>query len=301
MKYIVRQQVLASVPEMEISKEEFFALKSARKVLSGALAIEEKYEILVANYLDLEKELLLLALTRRVRTMSQYMEFFGINAILNIRLLSLLTAARLYLDQFPQDAKSFNHYDALVEQFESRRKNEYEAYKEYRFMETLRNYTQHRGLPVHLVEFDARRASVDEASQLEYTLDIYAKRDYLEEDKKFKRLVLKDFDQKIDLMAATRRYMECISGIHEDTRTMIEEPTRSARALIEEQHERYAQQFGGKLTGLSALAMDGEKETFLVPLLLDWDDVRVAIKNKNGRLVNLSKSYVTGRLRQHRR
>jgi hypothetical protein len=33
-----------------------------------------------------------------------------------------------------------------------------------------------------------------------------------------------------------------------------------------------------------------------VPLLLDWDDIRLKLQRKNARLINLSKRYVSGKV-----
>lgn len=52
MKYMLRKDVLAIVPEIEITEDEYTQLKQAHTILSNALEIEEKYEILISNYLD---------------------------------------------------------------------------------------------------------------------------------------------------------------------------------------------------------------------------------------------------------
>jgi len=58
MKYLLRKDVLGKVPEIEITAEEYAEFEKARNILSNALAIEEKYEIVIANYLDFEKQIL---------------------------------------------------------------------------------------------------------------------------------------------------------------------------------------------------------------------------------------------------
>jgi hypothetical protein len=97
MRYIIRKAVLAPTPEVEISPEEYSLLGKARGALSAALAIEEKYEILIGNYLALETRLLQIAATNAVRRTLSYSEFFDTRSALNIDLVNLLTAARLYL------------------------------------------------------------------------------------------------------------------------------------------------------------------------------------------------------------
>jgi hypothetical protein len=58
MKYLLRINALGTFPEISLDKGEFDSIKSARQILSHGLAMEEKYEILISNYLEFEKEIL---------------------------------------------------------------------------------------------------------------------------------------------------------------------------------------------------------------------------------------------------
>lgn len=51
MRYLLRKAVINPVTEVEISAQDFSGLKAARGVLSNAFAIEEKYEIVISNFL----------------------------------------------------------------------------------------------------------------------------------------------------------------------------------------------------------------------------------------------------------
>lgn len=130
---------------------------------------------------------------------------------------------------------------------------------------------------------------------MEFTVDIAAQRSYLEEDKKFKKAVLDEVTDDVDLTTACRRYVESLSAINEFARNLVAEPTKSARATIEAAHRRYAEVCSEKLLGLTATALDNGHETAFVPLLLDWDDVRLELQKRNSQLINLRKRYVTGR------
>jgi hypothetical protein len=76
---------------------------------------------------------------------------------------------------------------------------------------------------------------------------------------------------------------------------LVAEPARSARATLEAAHRRYAEVYADKLIGLTASAMDDGREISSVPLLLDWDDVRLELQKRNCQLINLRKRYITGR------
>jgi len=296
MRYIIHKAVLEPTPEVEISPDEYSLLGRARGVLSAALAIEEKYEILIGNYLGLETRLLQIAATNAVRRTLSYSGFFDTRSALNIDLVNLLTAARLYLDQLPQDIAecvpdSLDAGDLVKAQCSK----EYDEHFEYRFMEALRNHVQHRGIPIHLVRQHSQWTSFGDDGRLEFTVDIAAQRRYLEEDKKFKKAVLDEVTGDVDLTDACRRYVESLSAIHEFARRLAAEPAGTARTAVEAVHRRYAAVYSGKLIGLTASAVEDGREISSMPLLLDWDDVRLELQRRNCQLVNLRRRYVTGR------
>lgn len=296
MKYVLYKHVIAEVPEIKISEKRYQALKGARDVLFNALAIEEKYEVLISNYLEFEKEIFSLALTPMVRNPQGYSDAFDIRLGLNIRLVNLLTSARLYLDQLPQHIKKcLPERDDIKQTAKSWCSAEYDAHPDYQFMEVLRNHVQHYGLPVHWTSFGGHRTSIEEDAWLEYSLELAALKERLRENKKFKKNVLANLPKKVDLKTATRRYLESLGNIHAAARSLIAEALDKARETIEEAHSQYSEHHNGSLTGLRACKLDDDKCLETVPLLLDWDDVRVKLQRRNRNLPNLTKSYVTGR------
>ena len=301
MRHVIRLAGLAPAPELEISAEEFSLLQVARRILSSAFSIEEKYEILVANFLALETQILDIAATNVVRNTLTYSEFFETRSALNVRMVNLLTAARLYLDQLPQDiADCLPSNDTVPSLVKARCSKEYDQHFEYRFMEALRNHAQHRGIPIHFVSQGAHWTSHDEYGRMEFVVDIVAQRRYLEEDEKFKKLILEEVSGDVDLTAACRRYIESLSAINQFARDLIAESVNGSRQTIEGAHKRYSELYSGNLLGLSAMALQDGRETSSVPLLLDWDDVRLALQKRNSQLVNLRKRYATGRTRDDR-
>lgn len=295
MRYLIRKDVISPVPEIDISADEYTRLERARAVLANAFSIEEKYEILVSNFLELEKQLLHLAVTNAVRDTLSYSEFFETRSVLNICLVNLLTAARLYLDQLPQDiSECIPENIAAVRLVKNRCSKEYDECLEYRFMEALRNHVQHRGIPIHSISQGAHWTSFKEDGLMEYSVDILAQKRYLAEDRQFKKKILAELPDEVDLKAACRRYVEGLSAIHQFARELIAEATSAARDAIEVMHKRYAGVCSESLVGLAAFALsDGVKRSF-VPLLLEWDDVRIELQKRNAQLVNLSKRYATG-------
>lgn len=296
MKYILRKAVIEPVPEVEISAQFFSELKFARHVLTNAFEIEQKYEIVISNFIDLEKQLIDISVTNSIRLKHSYDDSFETLSILNIRLVNLLTSTRLYLDQLPQHIKLCHLEDEGVEdRIKSRCSEEFDKFFEYRFMEALRNYVQHRGTPIHLISPKARWTSFEKEGLLEFSLQIAAQRSYLEEDGKFKKKILEEAPEKIDLVKMARQYVESISSINEFVRELINEPTKSARTTIESAHQQYSETYLESLVGLTAQQIKNDKIITSIPLLLNWDDVRLNLQKRNQHLGNLSKRYLTSK------
>jgi len=211
-----------------------------------------------------------------------------------------MTSARLYIDQVGQhiteclplrtDAKP-----AVEKLFSA----EYDAHKEYRFMEALRNYVQHRGLPVQWASSGSKWIPDPRSPEamLECFIEVGAVKAVLEEDEKFKKTVVAEMPDKIDLKAAARRYVESLSAVHAAVRKLIEETLVTSRLSLEKAHHRYAEVYKESLVGLAACRCDDQgRRLETIPLLLDWDNVRKELQKRNRELVNLSKRFVSSRI-----
>jgi hypothetical protein len=285
MKYILRKTVLADVPEIEITEESYVGYKESRKILSNCLAIEEKYEILISNYIDLEEQMLNATTSYMVREHSDYSDFFDVRLALNIRLVNLLTSARLYVDQLWRHVRECAPGLADAESsVKSLFAAEYDRNSEYRFMEALRNYVQHRGIPVHWTSFGGKWTGLGADGLLEYSMELAAQKALLEEDGEFKKQVLAEIPDRIDLKAATRCYVESLSNVHSAVRELIQEPVQNARLRLEDAHNQYQKVCAGSLVGLAACRIDEKKLTETVPLMLDWDNIRVKLQKRNRKL-----------------
>jgi hypothetical protein len=300
MKYLLRKVMWDKVPEIEITATEYAAFERARSVLTNALTIEQKYEIIITNYLAFEKEILDATALAMIREPLDYSDAFEIQLRLNIGLANLLTAARLYEDSLSQNVRECIP-DAPDAEYNVKGlfSKEYNENKEYRFMKALRNYVQHRGMPIHLTEHESRWTSLNDDSFLEYRMELASERRYLGEDPIFKekKRFFAELDEKIDLKAATRSYVESISNVHESVRTVIAETVSRAKELIEDAHRQYAAVYNGTLVGLSACQLTDDGQVSVIPILLDWDNIRMKLQQRNRKLINLRKRYVTGAIK----
>ncbi|TDM09070.1 MAG: hypothetical protein C4K60_06915 [Ideonella sp. MAG2] len=268
-----------------ISESEFTTLQLARSRLSAALSLEEAYNLLLANHKDLEVEAMTIAIDRMTGISgSEYQDFFEVRSSLNRRALNLLSAARLYLDQFQQ---RLNDAGADPSTAKAEQRLAYESSFEYRLMEALRNHVQHVGLAVHSVSFSSRRLSLAEGSQIEIEVTAETLRSALSQDPKFKKSVLAECPDKVSVLGAARAYVGGISSIHSTVRELIEPLVADARSEFKAAISKHTAT--SSKVGLMAIAQDGQNPTEEFPVFLAWDDVRLRMVARNSIIANLAR------------
>lgn len=292
-KYLLRIAALGRFPKLEIDRTRFEELKDSRPILTHALAIEEKYEIIISNFLELERESTNASVSEMVRNHIEYKDFFDVRLALNIRLVNLLTAVRLYTDQLS------NHICACIP-FDDNLKSdikglfsaEYDASFEYRFMEALRNHVQHNGIPVHRITTGVKRTDL-EYGLLEYSLYFGAQKKVLAEDDSFKKLILDEMPDEVNLRSAVRSYIEAISRIHKQARGKIQSIVDSSRHCLDNAIRDYMVIYEKEPIGLYAYKYRGEEKVDEVLIMTKWDDIRRELVKRNSEIVNLRKRYIT--------
>src|SRR3954470_22853931 len=94
MPYVIRKMVLARTPLVEITKEEHSAVKPARAVINELIAVEEAFDAVMENYVELEQSIHGIA-TRHLAFVDRHYE--EVAAPLNLiarRFANLLSSAR---------------------------------------------------------------------------------------------------------------------------------------------------------------------------------------------------------------
>lgn len=268
----LEQRVLDPHAVVEITNEEFDTLVISRNVLIDALAFEQRFELLLGNYLDFEVGATRLSL-ETIAGVDYRTYLPGAKALLeaNRLLMNLMTAARMYIDQVKQDFKNF----PLDESFEHIAcglfADQYDAHIEYRFMEALRNHAQHRGLPAH---------GYSAADGLHEALSFRCMKHELEKAGGFKRNILDEMPAQVDLRGYARRYAEALSSVHVALRMHVSSVVENARETIAYAIERYKAANNGQALGLHVGRAANGAETW-TGLMVEWDDVRLHLAEKN--------------------
>lgn len=284
------------VERIEVSKDRYESLKRSKEILISALRVEERYELLLGNYIAFEKILM----DSSVENMSRskwymddhyYSDAFKERMNINRYVINLLTSAKMYMDQTMRDIRTCNSSDDLSKEFFKKITSEhYDKFFEYRFMEALRNHVQHYGFPASSVTASVRTKRTEESFEWYYLTLADATKKELSKNKKFKESVLNEMPEKVELGNAIRFYMASISDIQEQVRQVMASYVNSARDEIDKAFSNFSELnprndlvLVSRHSGPSA--EHAEVECFSVMLM--HDDVRIRLQQQNSEMTNL--------------
>ena len=224
MKYYLTKIVQGRQEFLEIANEEYDQIVTSRRNLFQALFIEQKLDLIIENYVEYELELIK-STTYQMLFHNQSWAYYSsdINRIAR-RIVNLLTASRLYLDQIVHHLNNiYGSGNQKTEKIKEQKKAEREKSKSYRFIEALRNYVQHRGFPLNGCTYNSKKIDTEIGAngKLLYTITPYISIKELAEDKKFNKSVLKEIEgteDKIDIKPIIRSFIASIGNIHDKVR-----------------------------------------------------------------------------------
>ena len=297
--FFIKQMIIGATVALKIDEPEFEKLKHSREVLSSAKAIEEKYDLLVSNFFEFEKEVLYQLAQKMIFVKDSYQHMYEIQSELNRRVVNLLTSTKLYYDQLEKHVRSCMKGEKQCgKEAKGYFSEEYDTHFEFRFMEALRNHVQHYGLAVHSLSLPSKWIGEDENREMINQLKIYSTKEALSENKDFKKVIFDEMPEKVELIKTIRIYLGCISNVHRRVRELIQANVSSSRADIEGVILRYKEANAGDAMGVYAYMVEIDDPTATsiekLPLLLDWDNVRLNLSQKNRPFPNISKWYVSG-------
>lgn len=172
-------------------------------------------------------------------------------------------------------------------------------------MEALRNYAQHRGLPLHGASFDATwTGNFDDDSKdkglLRHVVLASISLSKIKGDKKVPTKLLAEVDgdlEHLDVATLTREYIEALGGAHDGLRKLWSSALAEWESTVLDAIARYAEINDGNSIGLSVAesnengAVKGHFNIF--------DDLLLRVErlpHHNGSLVNPRRRYVTNEL-----
>jgi hypothetical protein len=283
-----------------LSKEEFDEIRRAKKLTLQLLSFEDKFDILLGNFLEFEQELLRLSTRRMLSPMIRYSEGQDLRHLLNRRLINLLSSARLYVDQTKHEISEFEGFvPNLRSILDTLFSNEYDGKLAYRAMEALRNFTQHRGLPVQGMNFCSSLEKFDTGSEFSFRVAPHLVLEELEGEGGLKKSVLDELKirgRNYPLLPLVRGYIESMGLIHTKIRALLapwpegwNEVMEKAMALAREGTKDTV--FGVHLVAFDQTSSEIKREALFKEL---YERVK-ELQEKNSVLSNLSKRFVSSR------
>ncbi|WP_259753452.1 hypothetical protein [Pseudomonas sp. GCEP-101] len=296
-QHYLKIAALGKFPKLKITPIEYNSIIRAREILTAALEVEEKYDLVIGNFLDLEKELLNLTIEKVVDHRFDYSRAYTLTSTLNRRISNFILSGKNYTELIASKASKCTKNKEETENTITQLTNKhYDENLDYRLMEALRNHISHSGAAIHQIQNPDGWITNDknEATHLVFNIGIYALKERLSSNAGFKAAVLKELPEKVDLKRASRHYIGAISNIQEEVRKITKPSIEDARATIEKFIDAYKEINNGEAFAVGAYQPGTIKENKKpIILLLDWDDVRIGLQKKNTSITNMEKRYVS--------
>ncbi|MCK1553427.1 hypothetical protein IVB11_31365 [Bradyrhizobium sp. 177] len=146
------------MPSVEITRDEYDAVKPARMAIGELIAIEEKFDAVMENYVELEETIHNLGIRLLAFETRNYEEMAAPLNHVSRRVSNLLSSTRLYRDALPQHARQLlGRKHPAVQPLLSLKSDSPEHPMAYRQMEAVRNYAQHVGPAINNLTFKRHR------------------------------------------------------------------------------------------------------------------------------------------------
>ena len=311
MRYGISKRVLGFRGFIEIDEAEYKLIKNARENLFEALFLEEKLDLVMENYYEYETELLSMASRMVVFHGDDYFSVSRDRNLISRRIVNLLSAGRMYLDQSVQHIKNMYGADSdNLNLINKEKAFQYDQRLGYRVIEALRNYVQHRDFPIQSVRFSYERVSSGDYSQLLHQVIPQIRISALEEDGKFKKSVLKELNaihdndhshDLLDIRPFIREYVEGIGKIHEKVRDLIRLDLTAWEKTLDDTIAKFQNEFGEEipLVGLAiAIENDYGRWGETISIFKEFIERRHNLERNNRSSVNLHKCYVSNEIRK---
>lgn len=247
---------IGSEEKIEIQEVEYLALKRAREILTRVSGFEEKFLTICESYRDLELYLFEQNLESMLFSRSSNAEIFSIGTRLSAKIISFLSITRLYIDAtrgqpLVENDANFKHSD--IDQIF---RDTYDSSFEYRVMEAIRNYCQHREFPVHAASYNS--SWDDNFETHSYSAQFSFNIKSIGNDKKFKGEIREEIAKrggKVDLIPCIRGYFYKLCETHERIREKFSLLSGKSENVVEHARFLWATKYDGRNIGVAAVAL----------------------------------------------
>ena len=295
MEFELSRYLVSKSQPVPLTKDQYEKIVEAKQQLSGAFQLTENYQVLLENYKSIETVKFSLETDCLLYRYDDYRTSTVGSAKLNAPILGFLSTARYFLDSLWQVLKKLMNTaeQRAVKEFIS---EVYDRSLEYRFMEGLRNHSQHHSLPLRRFTVNLK-SDLTEGRYTALSIRLLIAKKELEKAGKIKQSVLELLPEKIDLLYAIRVYLSKLSAIWFHVDSLTSDRVKLSRNLIDTTKDFYMAETKLPSSGLVATHFNENGEVIhREDILTDWDDERKLLGEKFHDLKNFSTLYISGKI-----
>ena len=290
------------LPRINISEGQKDEVSQSWSYLKALSAIEELWDAVVQNYLEFESQQLSAALKDSMVLTGLYQDHNKSRREFSRSLSNLLHSCRGYINKSRQIKMGDPSSDHLYE-FKKSFKEQYDNSFAYRLMEALRNFSQHRGEPVHSLTissgWEGKGFADNENALLRISVAPKLDLEKLLSDPSFKAGIKGEISDKgrwLDLRLIVREYIQCLGCVHEAMRSHTKPSfDHSCKIVLKVLNDYDA-------------CLDKSRSLKVVSIYRESDDVKMEtvfedltlyvthLRSSNQTAKNLSKYFITNRV-----
>jgi hypothetical protein len=235
-KYYLSDDFETSV---EIEKERYEGLCKHNQMVLFQLLFEEQYQICKFNFMEYWQTIFRVSETFRLDRTLDRKSMMMPSLEINQRILNILTSIKSYEEHIKYKvSKLWGDSSEQIKKYEEIDSSLYDKFFSYRFLKRLRNYVQHRDLPVKCINYP--RMSVGfEPRQIAFTTTPLMYKKYLLEFDAWST-VKKDIetqDDEIDVNLIIEEAFRVFTSLHSQFRGYLLETLEKSRRIITELYE----------------------------------------------------------------
>ncbi len=257
-EYVVFEGVLGGAT-CDLSKDEYEWVKQSREVVVSAFSIEEAFSLVARSYVDFEKAVMSASLEWSLENVdyAAHNDFFDHwREVINLKLLSLLTAAGAYTEKMERLAKNASIPEFNWETYDPRRRNVFDSDLTYRVMCALRNFSIHDELPISGFpvafknEAPSGKLKDGEPWRRRFTCSPHIRIQPLLASEKIRKATREELHELsaigIDLKMFTRGFVESLFALHQVVRDLTEAALAEALGSLVKIEDRLSGAKGAK-------------------------------------------------------
>lgn len=265
----------------------------------NTLELEEKFDVVIGNHEELESEIQSIAIYKTLHSKLSWQDGARNRRILNRRVNNLLSSCRLYIDHLRHGITLiFGDNSSELASLDELRHQHYDSSFSYRLLEEIRNYTQHRRLPIDVEVTSFKVTSFGDNKQVACCLTPMIETARLLTDDKLKssfRLELEKQPERLNLTEHARHYLQSLYSIHTAVRQLLSGPCLEWEHTIKEFIQR-SQEKNGAYNALYMVAQTDDTYPHVVekcPVFMEpMEEIR-SLQTRNELFTDLSTHYVT--------